>query len=211
MALTFGGVTGEASTRDLIIPKLDLVQNVGDLSVEFKPGDYVLNRETLLAHAGDALKLHVVHLDKYYEENLKFAKDGPRPRTWRNEVQLHKDGMTLSYGADGAPPTAREVGVLTVAVQRPDAAPEVAFGLVANNTRYALALWTVRKSAYPRVYKRAFSASQLELKKPGLPSGIWTLSSERINVNGNWIFVPVFSLTGCATAAEVEALKQAIM
>jgi hypothetical protein len=200
-ALAIGQVTGDLSQQDLIIPRLSIVQSVGPLSEHFPGGTLVLNQELVLSVAADKdneqepIKFTVLSINKVYEDWLDFDPQGPRPSVYQSIEDVQNAGKWIDWRDNERPPV-RPVGNALVAIKQPEGIDSLAFSMEYKGSRYAVALWTMRSTAYARGAKRIFSASQLELKTTGLLAGEWSLHASRDNVGGNWIFVPVLRLTG---------------
>jgi hypothetical protein len=67
-------------------------------------------------------------------------------------------------------------------------------GKVAD-TQYAIALWTMRNTAYRRAGRVVMTAAAYNLKK-GLEYGSWELTSKRETLGKNKVFVPVVKTGG---------------
>ena len=198
-----GQVDGEVDRTDLITPRFNIVQGVGPLSEHFTSGTLVLNKDTVIAPAGDRenpqepIFLTVLSAVKSYEEVLPYdaSGGGPRPRTYSSIRDVHADDLWIDWRNDEKPP-ARPVAELLIAIEKPDGLASMMFNVPVNDKEYALALWTVRSTAYTRVAKKIFSANQIELKASGLLSGRWSLFTQKESIAGNPVSVPVFKLVG---------------
>lgn len=209
--MTVGAVTGSVSPRDLLIPRLSIVQSVGHLSEVFTPGDIVLNNEVrLMAYNKEkvsVLECLVLSIAKSYEERLPYSPTGPWPQKFKTLEEVLAAGLTLDWVKGKPEPTAREVAETLILLKKPKDVECVSFSYTLGNAEYALAVWTLRSTAYSRAAKKIFSAAAIELHKTGLESGKWTLSTSREQINGNWIFVPVLRLTGTNTPEMCQQIK----
>jgi len=194
-SLAVGQVSGPLSQSDIIIPRLNIVQNVGALSKEFDGGSIVLNKDTVLAKADEAIKLTVVSIKKTYEERLPFDPNGPRPETYETIKEVVADGKWVDW-RNNQPPPVREVATILVLIEEPEDYTGLGFNYEFEGKHFALAIWTLRNTGYTRAAKKIFSASQIELAEKGLLSGEWELSATREEVNGNMIYVPVLTISG---------------
>jgi hypothetical protein len=197
MTIKLGQVSGDIGRSDLKIPRFAVVQSVGPLSgnPNLAGGDLVLNETTVLANKDVPISVIVLECNKTYEEDLPYDANGPRPRQFKSRKEVLDAGLWVEWRNDTKPPV-REVGTVTMMIRKPDALVSQSFPLTHEGVDYAIAMWTVRKTAYAAVAKKIFSASAIELAKGGLLSGVWTLSAQRKQINGNWVFVPQMQLTG---------------
>jgi len=209
LPLAIGQVTGDVKESDVAIPRLNIVQGVGELSESFTPGDLVLNRELRLAPKEVPVTLVVLSMSKFFEERLPYDPEGPRPRIFNSEAEIRAEGLWLEWRNDEAPPV-REVANLLLAIRQPEDVSPLSFTIEAAAAKWALAVWTVRSTAYGRVFKLVNSRAQVELKKSGLLSGVWELQSNREKVGGNYIFVPRMTLANRLNEQEVKELSSSL-
>lgn len=210
VSLALGSVEGSVDSQDLIIPKLNIVQGVGPLSNDFPGGALVLNRETVIAEMGKAVTLTVLSIKKTYEEILPYDPNGPRPKTYATLEEVMEDGKWVDWRENENPKrTAREVATILVLIEKPEDVDCLSFSKNYLGKDYAMAVWTVRGSAYTNGAKKIFSANSIELanEKDGLLAGKWSLSVERKPINGNPVAVPVMLLIGRNDAEFIEAVK----
>lgn len=193
--LALGKVGGSVDSRDLIIPRLNIVQNVGPLSEGFEGGDIVFNKETVLAHKEEPVYLTVLSIKKTYEERLAYDPTGPRPVVYETLQEVLDAGLHIDWRGNEAPPV-REVAEVLTFIEKPDGVEDLGFSHEILGKEYALALWALRGTGYTRGAKKIFSASQIELAKEGLLSGRWEFSTERTLVGGNYVFAPVLRVKG---------------
>jgi len=207
--LKVGEVSGDVDRRDIMIPQLAIAQNVGPLSADFKGGDIVINKEVVVAAVGQTVNTTVMSIAKTYEERLPYDANGPRPKQFKTIVEVRAAGLTVDY-AQGSrvPPGAREVATILLLVEKPTDLVSSAFPFKHKDKAYAVARWIVRSTAYSRAAKQILSRAAIELHDTGLVSGAWTLKTEREQINGNWVFVPVLRLQGTLHDAEFIAFVE---
>ena len=201
-ALALGQVSGDIDARDITLPRLYLVQKVGELPEMFEHGSFVLNKEIQLVRLGEPLSVVVLAIDKYYEEKLEFDPDGPRPDRWSSAEEAINAGMSVA----GPEPTAHTVADIKLLIKKPDEVNSPSFGFDLAGGQYAVALWTVRKSSYAAA-RRIFSAMALELSRTGLLSGNWNLFSKPEKFKTNTYYSPVMQLAGTHDAEFVEQVR----
>lgn len=185
-----GGFTGDMDKSDIVIPRLSVVQKVGDLSEQFPPGSVVLNKRLVLANPGESVTITVVRARKYFMEALPFG-DERRPRMFDTHEAVKAAGLSVTpKWQSGVDPTAKPVLDCVIAIHgKPgnDTAPE--FACRHGEQRYALALWSIGSpSAYNSVAKALLSAKQLYLKS--FVEQQWTLAVTKEKFGTNTVFVP---------------------
>ncbi len=183
-------VSGEISRADLQVPTLKLAQRVGELGEIFPPGTFVLNNEHALSDGKEPVNLVVGHWNKYYLENLEYGTD-QIPRSAKNLSEVAELGGTTEW-VDNAPPTWVPIGVATCIIEGED---ESHFPFEYNDKRYAMALWTMRNTAYKRAGRVIMTAAAYNLKK-GLEYGSWELSSKLETMGKNKVYVPTIKTSG---------------
>ena len=112
-------------SKDMVIPRLQIAQKVGPLSEvkELDFGDLVLGESCRIAGAGEPVLLTVLACRKYFRENLKYDRTGPKPRIWDTESELQAAGMTLEWKGqkpNSIPPTAVPIADADVLIEKPE-------------------------------------------------------------------------------------------
>jgi hypothetical protein len=196
--------------KDIILPRINLVQNIGELKESFSPGMVVLGRQT------------VVFTPPKMEKGVEVAKAsapavivvlGFRPTRFSEKVVGGVQGLTLNSEAE----VAQNGGTLDhkefelkkasgmklfqpladalVAVQRPDdcADDDTVFGYDVDGKKYALALWAMKGTAYTEAAKRVFFTGRaVGILKKGYPTYSFTIATrEKPYPNGNKAWIPV--------------------
>ena len=183
-------VSGEISRADLQVPTLKLAQPVGELGELFPPGTFVLNNEHALSDGKEEIKLVVGHWNKYYLENLEYGTD-QMPRSAKTLAEVAELEGTTEW-IDGVPPTWVPIGVATCIIEGED---ESHFPFEYNDKRYAMALWTMRNTAYKRAGRVIMTAAAYNLKQ-GLEYGAWNLTSALTTLGKNKVYVPSIKTSG---------------
>ena len=210
MTLALGNVSGEISKKDLIIPRLNIIQNTGTLADEFdhkEGGSLCYNGQTILAKAGEPINLTVLSLKKSYEEWIYPYDPDARAQVFDSERELADAGMWTDWRNNERPP-ARELAVALVLIEKPEGIDDLGFSHEINGKEHALAMWTLRGSGYNHGAKKMFSASSLELASSGLLSGRWELATAKETKRNNTYFVPAMRLIGKNTDEFVNAVKE---
>lgn len=204
----FGTVTGEFDQTDMKIPRMELVQGVGDLSETFTPGDIVYNGDLLLAKKGEPLHMSVLSIRKYFRESMKYDSDREvLPRVFATTEEVKAAGLTAEWGPNDAPPTVDKVAELRVAIEAPESVDRELFPICVKLDdkviRFALAVWTVQRTSYAPVAKQVFSAAAMSLREK-LPAGRWRLVTLREKRGGHVVTIPSFRLISRYTDPVVE-------
>lgn len=202
-----GAVTGEFNSKDIIIPKLQVIQGVGPLARLFKPGDIILAKELKLASQGQELDVTVLSITKYFRERLPYDANGPLPRNFATEQEVRDAGFRLEWTTDSKPPTAEPVVDIDLIVKQPKELDATWFPLAFADARWALARWTVVRMAYKSVAMPIFTAKAINLAATGLESGRWVLRTKETVVKNNPFSLPVMSLVGLWTPEQLVQLK----
>jgi len=205
-----GGFTGEFDASDIIMPRLSIVQKVGDLSEQFDPGAIVLNKRLLLADPGESLTVTVVRAKKYFMEIRPYG-DEVRPRIFNTHAETLAAGFTLETDwTTGAKATAKPVLDCVVAIHgtaKLATAPE--FALVHEGTPFALALWSINSvSAYKESAKVLLSAKQMYLKR--FVEQSWSLTTGKVKFGVNTVFTPAVTPLAANPAARADWLDSLV-
>ena len=185
-------LTGDFDRSDILIPSIRQVQKTGELADLFQPGSWVLNQEELLSNGSDPVNIIVLKFRKYFIENIEFGSD-ETPRQADTLQEVIDMGGTTVWGDDGEKPSFVAMGVATVLVEGKN---EAIFPLVfTDGTRYAIARWTMRNTAFKRAGRKIITEAQMGLKD-GLQHGAWKLATAKAKSGSNTYFVPVLSLEG---------------
>lgn len=200
---TLGTVTGDIDSGDITIPRLNVVQSVGQLCDLFSPGGIVLNKETLLSSGTTPVEVTVLRCRKQFVENLPYGTE-ERPQVFDRLEDVKAAGGTIEWVGNIRPsylPVLHVEALLRV----PDGV-EGSFPLEFGGKPYALALWTLRGMAYTRAARGILTAAKLSLRD-GLYTGRWELTTTRTKVGRNSVFVPVLRNTGRHSAEFVDFVR----
>lgn len=220
-----GGYDDEdISFEDIILPALNIVQGIGDLSKIFNAGEITLN-QSLVVHvppnvpkgiAGTKpLNLTVIGFrKKKYVEDVKF---GEPFKVFKTEAEVVAAGGTLDYAE------ARSRGLKLYQrlatglflVQKPEHIQDedhLVFSHECEGKYYSLALWSMKKTAYTGGAKIIYTArKQGHLKSGGYPSFNWNLTTKLKAFDGNnSAQVPVLT-PGTRNTPEFMAFVQRVL
>lgn len=189
------GMQGEFTARDIQLPRLSLVQKIGDLSeAGITPGSFVFNKEVALSDGKTPVEMTVLRLVKQYRQKLEYG-DPATPLVFDTQQEVIDNGGTLKYGE---PNYFQEVAHLFVALAKPANLPEqhaAHFYREHAGKQYTLAIYTVASTAFTAVGKKVITAGYNQLRD-GLWLGKWALTSNlQKNTKGSW-FVPEAKFDG---------------
>lgn len=220
-----GGYDDEdISFEDIILPALNIVQGIGDLSKVFNPGEITLN-QALVVHvpsnptkniAGTKpLNLTVIGFrKKKYVEDVKF---GEPFKVFKTEAEVVANGGTLDYAeaASRKIPLYQRLATGLFLVQKPEHIQDddhLVFSHECEGKYYSLALWSMKKTAYTGGAKIIYTArKQGHLKAGGYPSFNWNLTTKLKPFDkGNSAHVPVLTPGTRNTPAFMEFVQRVL-
>lgn len=153
-SIPFEGGRGDFDQGDIEIPRLEIVQGVGDLSADrrFHRGDLVLMREFSIPQP---VKLTVFSYEKSFVQNIKF-EDGIFPKEFATKEEVFAAGGNLDKGkkAGDDPNNFVMSARLRVAIELPNELVEVPGTLEFEDKFIARAMWKVRGMAYTSIIRR---------------------------------------------------------
>ena len=196
--------------KDIILPRINLVQNIGELKASFTSGCLVLGRQTVLfappASGADGkvvpatapVTLTVAGFkDTRYSEKVSGGVIG---LTVDTEQEVLEAGGTLDYKewdlkkASGMK-LFQPLADALVVVERPDicADDDTVFTYEVAGKKYALALWAMKGTSYTEAAKRVFfTARAVGILRKGYPSYCFAVSTrEKPYPNGNRAWIPI--------------------
>jgi hypothetical protein len=205
----YDDLVGEIQGDDLILPRINLTQKVGDLGDEFGPGVIVFQKELVLWKDGEKpLNVAILHAQKRYQENTEFGSDemGQVVDTL-DEVKALGGWIEWRDGADGrreAPPWAPRLDVICV-VEAPAGADTSLFPFQFNGKAYAAAVWTLSKSGFTSAGRMILTARATFLRD-GYRTGTWQVTAAKKQGPKGVYFVPCFRASGKTEEAFREFL-----
>lgn len=197
--------------EDIILPRINIVQKVGDLSEIFNCGEIVL-KQSLVIHtpakagvAGDPpLNLTVLGFKKtQFAEKVAGGVMGILAHT---EQEVVKHGGTLDYKEWDASEKAAKAGTgkalryfqrlatalclieKPVKLEDPD---HIEFPYECEGKFYALVLWSMKGTAYTHAAKAMFTARKIGHLRSGYAKQAWGLTSKTEKFGENYAAVPV--------------------
>lgn len=204
---------------DVILPRINIVQKVGDLSAIFPGGNIVLNQqveihEPLFIHPEDPklnkpgtglLTLTVIGFRKrQFTEKVAGGKLGMLLNT---EEDVVKNGGTLDYNEwkasveaakiAGNPPAKRRFERLATAlilIEKPEFltdADHVLFPYDFEGKYYTLCLWSMKGISYTSGAKLMFTARKIGHLRAGYSAQSWSVTTKLETYGDNMAYKPI--------------------
>jgi hypothetical protein len=217
---------------DVTIPRLNIVQKVGDLSTIYAGGTILLAKSVILHEI--ALKDATGKVTKPGLPPIQVVITGFGPTTYTEKVQggglgkIFRDvaevvaaGGTTNYNEWTASGKKRVYAEQTeealILIKRPDhlSADNANFPFVlGDKSAWAVARWSMKGTAFTHAAKNFMSA-----RKWGVLStrngrtyadGIWNVETALKSMNGNWYYQPVVGLQAEFASVELKELALAV-
>lgn len=197
--------------KDIILPRLNLVQGTGELKDSFPQGAVVFGQSLVIftppiinAKTGSVEKAGsppaiITVLGFRPDRFLEKVKGGVGGMIVDTEEQVTAAGGTLNYreweakqasGMKRFEPLADAV----VVIERPEtvADDDTVFCYPCDGKKYALAIWGLRGTSYTQAAKGVFfTARAVGCLRAGYPTYSYSLSTRTQSKNGNTWYVPV--------------------
>lgn len=218
--------------KDVMFPRINLVQNLGDLKNTFSPGEVVFGKQTVLftppnvnAQTGNMTKQGtppaIVHFlgitQKRFHEIVQGGMGGIIVNT---EAEVRANGGTLDYKEYELKKSAgmKRFGPMIeflVVIQRPEhcADDDTVFSFKVDDKKYALGLWSMQKTSYTQGYKKILAFQRLAgVLKDGYPTFSFALSTRENSYDGGKkkAWVPVLIPSGKVSPAFAEFVNNII-
>ena len=223
--------------EDVILPRLNIVQKVGDLSNIFTPGEIVLNQASCIHEPENKEKskpgtgpLNLVILGFRKRQFVEKVEGGVMGLLLNNEQDIVKNGGTLDYKewkasleaakVPGATAKAlkyfQKLATAVALVERPKHmesidSDHVLFPYECEGHFYALVLWGMKGTAYTRAAKTIFTHRKMGHLRGGYLKQAYTLTSKLEGFNGNFAYVPVLGVGPKTTPAFESFLRENIL
>lgn len=218
--------------RDVMFPRINLVQNLGELKDTFSPGEVVFGKQTVLftppninASTGNVAKQGtppaIIHFlgvtQKRFHEIVVGGMGGIIVNT---EDEIRAAGGTLDYNEWKAKQAAgmKRFGPMIeflVVIQRPEHCKDddTVFSFQVDDRKYALGLWSLQKTSYTEGYKKTLAFQRRAgVLKDGYPTFSFALSTRENPYDGGKkkAWVPVLIPSGKVTPAFAEFVNNII-
>lgn len=170
------GMSGEWDSDDTEIPRLHIVQMIGDLAKEFDYCSVVYDKAHVLAEPGDSLDMVVLAARKYWQENKSFGDGTDMPNTFDTYQEAMDQGFRKGFTKDdGTVAPAADLDVLVFIDDK--IAKGIPGAMEFNGMACVLARFTCASTKYPTTAKRlGTQVARGVLQGRQLHEAIWELS-----------------------------------
>lgn len=201
---------------EIILPRVNITQNIGNLKDIFEPGVLVYNRDTVLFEPAiinprtNTLEkeptppVTITFCGLRPAQFVEKTKGGARGLVCRTEEAVIAAGGTLDYQewklkeAAGIKYFQPMLDIL-VAIERPAAYanrdPEPTFCFPVGDRKYVLAMWALRGTAYTALFKKVLGVARQMgcLRQEGYPSWSFSVSTREESYPGttNRAWIPI--------------------
>lgn len=219
--------------KDIIVPRLNVVQKVGELSEIFTPGEIVLNQETVIhvpenkekgiVGSGPLVLIPIGCRPLQYAEKVGGGAKGLFVNT---EAEVVAANGTLDYkewkngkGTANGKRRFEEYATFLFLVKKPASllpdAEHQLFTHEIDGEFYTLALMGLKGTWYSGFAKRLFTERKIGFLKAGYSSFNWNLSTFAKSFNGDdgakvWAIVPAVTNGTRSTPALLEYVKDSL-
>ena len=183
---------------DLVLPRLNIVQKVGDLSNVFVPGTIVLNGQLELAKApapnAESAPLNLLVIGFQPTIYAEKVEGGLRGNLVNSEQEVVAKGGTLDWNEykQAGKPLYQRLATAMVLIEQPAGLDASSFPVEVCGKRYALALYSMKGTSYTNGAKHFKSARKIgHLCANGYRGGFWLFSSKLKKFESNYAFIPV--------------------
>lgn len=207
---------------DIILPRLNLVYGVGDLSQIYNPGEWVLNGSLVIHVPANPLKnvagfppvsLTVLGFKK--RQYVEQTKGGARGNLFNTVEEVVAAGGTLDYKESESTSKKLYHTLATglILVQKPAHIPDeehLVFAHECEGKFYSLALWGMKSTMFTHAAKKIFTAKKLGHLKGGYPTFSWNLTTKFESKYEQPTPIPVLTAGAKNTSAFAEFVKEVL-
>jgi hypothetical protein len=205
--------------EDIVFPRLNIVQKVGELSNVFNPGEIVLNQSLVLRDAkkGEAKEpapLNIVVIGFKPDQFVQKTTDGSGEIVG-SEQEVVDLGGTLDYGEANGPakkPLFQRMSTALVMIEQPEGLDSLSFPHSFEGKNYAIALWSMKGSAHTAGAKILKTERKMgSLREGGYRSGVIAFTTKLKDFRtGNSAWVPVLKVSA-RTTPEFRAWTESVL
>lgn len=189
--------------EDIVFPRINIVQKVGELSNTFNPGEIVYNQQLVLrtAKKGEAPEpapLRAVVIGFKPDQFVQKTTDGSGEIVG-SEKEVHDLGGTLDYNEHNGPakkPLFQRMSTALLVVEQPDGVDALSFPHSHAGKNYSIVLWSMKGAAHTAGAKILKTEKKMgALREGGYRSGVIAVSTKLKDFRtGNSAWVPVIKV-----------------
>lgn len=210
------GLVGEWTSDDVRLPRLNLVNKSGDLSNNFTPGCWVIQKEHQVSgitkdnkERGEPITVIGARMMKQYQENIPYEDRETTPsRVFDTAAEVRGAGGFISRKRGVG--NFSEIAHIEFFVQENDEVSEEAkalFFYTFGDKKYARVVYTASSTAFSAVAVTMATALRGHLAATGLIGGFWHLGSVLTKDQKNSWWSPVLRTAGLVEADVQEEIK----
>jgi len=198
------GLSGDFTDKDLRIPYLTMVGKSSELADEFGGGHYVFDKELELSDGKEPINVTFIKADLTYVQDLDFESD-ETAEEFGSLQEAFDAGFTDNYDDrdDGKYVCPKLQTVVLIEVAEEHASYEF------EDKHFALAAYTMQKSAYTNGGKNLVNACLRGHLKEAIYHGPWKLSSWLKKTSFSY-YVPKLKRDGLHTKEFIEFLENEV-
>jgi hypothetical protein len=216
--------------KDIVLPRINIVQAVGQLKDQFTQGAIVFGQNTVLFEPM-LINPKTGNMDRPASPPVVITVLGFRPTRFVEKIvggargllvdteeQVRAAGGTLDYKEWQLKKAAgmkrfEQLAEALLVIERPEAIADddTLFTYEVGGKKYALALWSMKGTAYTAAAKRVFFTNRsVGCLKGGYPTKSFYLTTKLESFTSNTAWVP-FLLPGVASSPEFMDFARAIL
>lgn len=208
--------------EDIMLPRLNLVYGVGDLSQIYNPGEWVLNGSLVIHVPANPVKkvagyppLNLTVLGFKKRQYVEKKDGGERGNLFNTTAEVVAAGGTLDYKESESTKKAlyHTLATALILVQKPDHIPDeehLVFAHECEGKYYSLALWGMKSTMFTHAAKKIFTAKKLGHLKGGYPTFAWNLTTKFETKYEQPTPIPVLTAGSKNTPAFADFVKEVL-
>lgn len=225
--LALGG-SSSPTFKDIILPRINIAQNIGELKNTFEPGTLVFARQTVLfvppdidTKTGNVRRAAtppavITVLDFRPTRYAEKVGGGVQGLIVNSEEAVRANGGTLDFQEWKLKETSgmkyfRPLADAVLVVERPESVEDddTVFVYEVDGKKYALALWGLLGTSYTALAKRVFFTQKtIGCLRGGYPTWSYNITTrEETYTGGNKAWIPLGTPRAKSTPAFLEFAK----
>jgi hypothetical protein len=186
----------EVDMKEVILPRINIVQKVGELSDRFTPGEIVLNSDLVLPKP-----LRILVLGFAPKAFVEKVEGGGRGQIFHSEAEVVAAGGTLDWNEAKSTkkPLYQKLDKVLLLLECPAGIDPLHFPYEREGKNYAIISWNLKGSGYTYGAKIFKTARKLGVLRNGYRMAWWSLETEKKVNEGNTYYVPKLKATETTT------------